>query len=103
MNPEIVRRKWTKEEDDVLRIEGERGNDWAAAASLLAGRTILQCRTRWVMSLSPEIVRGKWKTEEDDVLRIEGERGNDWAAVARELPGRTNRQCRQRWITIKLP
>ena len=54
MNPEIVRREWTKEEDEfILRMQLEIGSKWAQISKLepLLGRTVSQIKNRFYQSL----------------------------------------------------
>jgi hypothetical protein len=47
--------KWTVEEDGKLtEAVTELGNDWIGVATLVPGRTNVQCRKRWTKYLSPE-------------------------------------------------
>jgi myb proto-oncogene protein len=74
------------------------GKDWVAVAEMLLGRTNVQCRNRWVVSLDPDINAGKWTPAEDaTLLEAKSELGKDWVAIAALVPGRTNNQCQQRW------
>jgi len=54
LNPEIVRREWTKEEDEfILRMQLEIGSKWAQISKLepLLGRTVSQIKNRFYQSL----------------------------------------------------
>lgn len=54
LNPCIMRREWTKEEDSLLRVAVEtfgEGN-WQSVASALEGRTGTQCSNRLVLASS---------------------------------------------------
>jgi hypothetical protein len=94
-------RRWTKEEDDLLRgavakygtstnpaldthsryrlqlrdsKTGEDASiDWHDVASCIEGRNNKDCRKRWIYSLEPSINKGPWDKEEDELL-IQGVR-----------------------------
>jgi hypothetical protein len=97
------RRSWTPVEDvklteAVLMI----GEDWAAVAAMVSGRTNIQCRARWCLTLDPANGNtGKprsWTPVEDaNLTEAVHKIGEDWVAVAVLVPGRTYRQCRERW------
>jgi hypothetical protein len=99
------RRSWKPEEDSMM-IEAVKkfGNNWIAVATLLPGRTNVQCREKWAKYLDPTIEqptplkKGKWTAEEDAKLTDAVKKfSNDWVQNAALVPGRTNVQCRQRW------
>jgi myb proto-oncogene protein len=102
LDPIINSGKWTVQEiaklTDAVTEHG--GNNWAAVAVMVPGRTNRQCRQRWVDSLDPIITTGKWTVEEDarltDAVKEHGE--NNWTAVAAMVPGRFDKQCRRRWV-----
>jgi hypothetical protein len=100
--------KWTRGEDAFLAVAVKQfGNEWSAVATLVPGRTNIQCRQRWARGLDPEnggdgsgeLKARKWTPAEDAKLADAAEKfGNEWTAVAALVPGRTNAQCRQRWV-----
>jgi hypothetical protein len=92
--------KWTPEEDAKLtEAVTERGNAWVRVAAMVPGRSVAQCRYRWVECLDPDISTGNWTPEEDATLTIAvTQLGKDWVQVAAMVPGRTNALCRQRWL-----
>jgi hypothetical protein len=100
--------RWTSEEDSHLAIAFKQfGNEWSAVATLVPGRTNIQCRQRWARGLDlgnggsgrEETKARKWTSEEDAKLAEAAAKfGNEWTAVAALVPGRTNAQCRQRWV-----
>ena len=113
--------KWTVEEDDMLRtaiaIHGT--SKWSLVASMVKGRTAMQCSTRWQGALNTTIHKGKWEAEEDRILvaavdkwreehppRSPGYDSDDddqaesipWGMIATLLPRRrTGIQCQARW------
>ncbi|XP_011084456.1 uncharacterized protein LOC105166700 isoform X1 [Sesamum indicum] len=108
LNASILKREWTKDEDNQLRsaveIFGE--SNWQLVASVMEGRTGTQCSNRWLKTLHPARQRvGKWTSEEDKRLKVAvtlfGPR--TWKKVARCVPGRTQVQCRERWVNCLDP
>jgi hypothetical protein len=99
LDPGMNSGRWTVEEDAML-IEAvtELGEDWVGVAVMVTGRTILQCRYRWVESLHPAIISGRWTADEDAILiEAVAELGVDWIGVSALVPSRTNIQCCYRW------
>lgn len=50
LNPEIVRREWTREEDQfIIRMQAEIGSKWAQISKMdmLLGRTVSQIKNRF--------------------------------------------------------
>jgi hypothetical protein len=97
-------RLWKPEEDATLTdaVKGY-GKDWVSVASLVPGRSNIQCSQRW-SNLHPAIQGtklrvGKWTPEEDQKLTdaVKGY-GKDWVKVAALVPGRTDVQCCHRWL-----
>ncbi|XP_038905717.1 uncharacterized protein LOC120091681 isoform X2 [Benincasa hispida] len=108
LNASILKREWTKDEDDKLRsavaIFGVR--DWQAVASTLEGRAGTQCSNRWKKSLDPaRTKRGHFTPDEDNRLKIAvlllGPK--NWNKKAEFLPGRNQVQCRERWFNCLDP
>jgi hypothetical protein len=103
VDPSIDRKlgKWTSGEDARLTSAVKKcGNDWAAVAALVPGRTNAQCLRSWTLRLDPNINRklGKWTSGEDARLtRAVKKFGNNWIAIAAIIPGRTSGQCCKRW------
>ncbi|XVE63992.1 hypothetical protein DITRI_Ditri07aG0065100 [Diplodiscus trichospermus] len=103
LNACILKREWTEEEDDQLRIAVEVFGecDWQSVASTLKGRTGPQCSNRWTKSLHPTRRRvGRWTHDEDKCLKVAvmlfGPK--NWRKIAKVVPGRTQVQCRERWV-----
>jgi len=113
--------KWTADEDDMLRtaIAFHGTSKWSLVASMVKGRTAMQCSTRWQGALNTTIHKGKWEAEEDRILVTAVEKcreqhppqspGYDsdedeqaeaipWGMIATMLPRRrTGIQCQARW------
>ncbi|KAL0425344.1 UNVERIFIED_CONTAM: Myb-like protein L [Sesamum radiatum] len=108
LNASILKREWTKDEDNQLRsaVETFGESNWQLVASVMEGRTGTQCSNRWLKTLHPARQRvGKWTQEEDKRLKVAvtlfGPR--TWKKVARCVPGRTQVQCRERWVNCLDP
>jgi hypothetical protein len=104
--------KWTKDEDLKLQgaVQMHGGKSWVKIATLIPGRTRVQCCRRWFHVLDPSINRtngrtGSWTEKEDLKLKtsVEMHGGKDWAAIAVLVPERTNKQCWQRWYDVLDP
>jgi hypothetical protein len=104
--------KWTEDEDSKLKdaVHTHGGEDWAAIAVLVPGRTKSQCYTRWYYALDPSTDRasghwGQWTAAEDRKLKdvVKAHSGKDWAAIAVLIPGRAGRHCFDRWHSVLDP
>jgi hypothetical protein len=98
--------KWTLAEDaKLIGAMKIYGNNWVEVATLVPGRTNVQCRERWINTVDPGKNKGKWKPEEDAKLtRAVKTHGKQWVAVAAMLlGGRTNKRCRERWVNYLDP
>ena len=111
--------KWTTEEDDMLRtaISIHGTSKWSLVASMVKGRTAMQCSTRWQGALNTTIHKGKWEPEEDRILIAAVDKWRSdhpprspssdvddeseaipWGLIAAMLPRRrTGIQCQARW------
>ncbi|PIN22504.1 hypothetical protein CDL12_04778 [Handroanthus impetiginosus] len=108
LNASILKREWTKEEDNQLRaaVETYGESNWQLVASVVEGRTGTQCSNRWLKTLNPARKRvGKWTAEEDKRLKVAvtlfGPK--TWKKVAKYVSGRTQVQCRERWVNCLDP
>ncbi|KAI9295289.1 hypothetical protein K502DRAFT_225978 [Neoconidiobolus thromboides FSU 785] len=107
MNHGLVRKRWTKEEDNILReavkVYGER--NWQQIAQCLVNRTGQQCLHRWAKALNPAIKRGRWTPEEDEVLKAAVAKygAHSWVKIQPHVKGRTDVQCRERWMNVLHP
>jgi hypothetical protein len=100
---QIIRRKFTPEEDDVLRrIVARLGsNDWNAVAQQFPNRSPRQCRDRWRNYLSPDVAIGPWsRADEETLLAKVKEMGPRWALIAQQFPGRTDIGVKNHYISI---
>ncbi|KAL3640739.1 hypothetical protein CASFOL_015707 [Castilleja foliolosa] len=108
LNASILKREWTKEEDNQLRdaVETYGESNWQAVASVMEGRTGTQCSNRWLKTLHPARKRvGKWTEEEDKRLKVAATffGPKTWRKIAKYVPGRTHVQCRERWVNCLDP
>lgn len=106
-----VRRKWTREEDEKLRLLvsywgdqcGKNGH-WDKISAQFDNRTNKDCRKRWFHSLDPKLKRGRWTEREDQVLMEAHEKlGPSWHKIAQLIPGRTDDQCSKRYNDVLDP
>ncbi|AEE76046.1 Myb domain [Arabidopsis thaliana x Arabidopsis arenosa] len=106
LNPSILKKEWTAEEDDQLRtaveLFGEK--DWQSVANVLKGRTGTQCSNRWKKSLRPTR-KGTWSLEEDKRVKVAVTLfgSQNWHKISQFVPGRTQTQCRERWLNCLDP
>lgn len=100
-NKSVSARRWTKEEDQILRkaVEKFNASHWKSIAELVPNRDHVQCLQRWKKVLKPGLVKGAWQPHEDKALveLINRPGINGWSQIAKEIPGRTPKQCRERW------
>ncbi|XP_008793540.2 uncharacterized protein LOC103709816 isoform X1 [Phoenix dactylifera] len=108
LNPHILNKDWTEDEDAKLRaaVESFGDNNWQLVASNLEGRTGPQCSNRWRKSLNPDRRKvGRWSVDEDKHLKVAvmlfG--AKNWNKIAQFAPGRTQVQCRERWLNCLDP
>nr|CCA15827.1 myblike DNAbinding protein putative [Albugo laibachii Nc14] len=93
-------RRWTKQEDEALRLAVERSGErnWKTIADQVPGRNHTQCLQRWTKVLKPGLIKGHWTIEEDNKLKgLVANVIRNWGHVASMIPGRTSKQCRERW------
>ena len=63
LNPDLTKKAWTKEEEDVIiEIRAKLGNRWAKIARMLPGRSDNDVKNRWYASLRKK-VEGPTETE----------------------------------------
>jgi hypothetical protein len=97
-------RNWSTKEKEKLTgaVKKLGNNDWVQVATLVPGRTDVQCREKWALrdgNTTHKENRGKWTAKEDAKLaKVAMEFGKDWVQVAKRFPGRTNKHCRYRWV-----
>jgi len=98
----ILYGRWTKEEDEKLRIAiaTKGAHSWKVISEefLDGKRSDVQCLHRWNKVLHPGLVKGPWTREEDAIIMSCVQNGiMKWSEVAEKVPGRIGKQCRERW------
>ncbi|CAN6209283.1 unnamed protein product [Urochloa humidicola] len=107
LNPHIINKAWTKEEDLRLQAAVQTfGEKWQLVSASLDSRTGSQCSNRWRKTLHPTRTRvGRWHLDEDKRLmvcvKLIG--SGSWSRIAPFIPGRTQTQCHERWSNILDP
>jgi uncharacterized protein (DUF2237 family) len=98
--------RWTEDEDIKLKyaVQTHGGRNWVIIATLVPGRTNIQCAKRWHKVVDPSIDRangytGTWTENEDSKLKhaVLTHGGKNWVAIAALVPGRRSSQCHIRW------
>uniref|UniRef100_A0ACD5UMZ4 Uncharacterized protein n=1 Tax=Avena sativa TaxID=4498 RepID=A0ACD5UMZ4_AVESA len=107
LNPHILKRIWTKEEDlQLLAAVQTFGCNWQLVSASLDGRIGNQCSNRWRKTLLPERTRvGRWSEDEDKrlIVSVKLFRSGSWHKIAQFVPGRTQSQCSERWRNVLDP
>ncbi|XP_042375358.1 uncharacterized protein LOC121969347 isoform X2 [Zingiber officinale] len=108
LNPHILNKDWTEEEDAQLRaaVENYGENNWQIVASCLEGRLGNQCSNRWSRTVNPARKKvGRWSVDEDKLLKVAVKLfgAKNWVKIAQFIPGRTQIQCRERWLNCLDP
>ena len=92
--------KWSKEEDNHLRILVEEfgENDWRHLAKKMEGRNSRQCRERWQYYLNPKLKQGEWTIEEDElIITKRNELGPKWMTISKYFDNRTDAMIKNRY------
>ena len=97
---ETIRKKFTPEEDNILRdlVKRYGAKKWIEIAKAIPGRTGRQCRDRFQNYLSPSLTNGPW-TKEDDLLLLQKVRelGSSWSKIIPHFPGRSPNNIKNRY------
>ncbi|KAK9846507.1 hypothetical protein WJX81_005627 [Elliptochloris bilobata] len=106
LNPELLRRPWTHEEEGRLAdAVAKHGRDWAAVAAEVGGRNAQQVKHHFLYAQNVNLRKGPWTKEEDAALlkavAVHGPK--KWAAIAPAVPHRSDQQCRERWLNVLDP
>uniref|UniRef100_A0A7S3PFX3 Myb-like domain-containing protein n=1 Tax=Aplanochytrium stocchinoi TaxID=215587 RepID=A0A7S3PFX3_9STRA len=89
-------RKWTPEEDDILRkgveffAKQKKQIDFNSIIANLPSRSVKQAKERWGNCLNPEITKGEWTNDEiKELLTLIAEHGPQWTVIQRNLVSRS--------------
>ncbi|KAI9138139.1 Homeodomain-like protein, partial [Paraphysoderma sedebokerense] len=97
---------WSKDEDCLLvsAIRRYGKSDWDSISKEVGSRNKVQCKNRWLYTLTYNPRRGQWSSTEDELL-IKGVKTHcrNWTLIAKEIKGRTNEQVRLRWRKLSSP
>lgn len=94
---------FTKNEDEQLKnlVKEYGDSDWALVAANMEGKTVRQCRERWLNNLSSSVVKSKWSEAEDNILKQKYMiYGPKWKKFEAFFKGRTSYNIRNRWNSI---
>jgi hypothetical protein len=100
--PNANKSPWSEEDYALLKELRENGNkNWSEIASMMPGRTVQQCRYRYINYLASKVNKSQW-TEEDDTLLKEfvKKNGQLWRDAAEFLPGKTGIDSRNRYYFL---
>jgi hypothetical protein len=95
-------RRFTAEEDAILShlLNVVCLPDWEFIASKMPGRTLRQCRERWLNYLNPNLTNAPWTDQEEEILDQKVfEFGTAWNRIRPFLPGRSKNQIRHHWAS----
>jgi hypothetical protein len=98
--PDSIRRKFTPEEDDLLRrlVLQFGDHDWATVGRHMPARDSRQCRHRYnnyLIGSHKELPWTAW--EENLIIAKYNDFGPKWVTIATFLPGRTGNDVKNRW------
>lgn len=95
-------RRWNLNEDEILvKAVQAVGQNWQAVAQLVPGRSVRQCRERYLMSLKPSVNVTPFTKDEDTlVMELYREFGRRWEAIARRLVKRHWTQVKNRIMEL---
>jgi hypothetical protein len=108
-SPAVPRRgKWLPEEDEsLLTAVALYGKKWSLVATLVPGRSDVQCRERYANCLDPEVNKDPWNEQEDEILKANAQNFINtasgkikWSALAGLVPGRTDYAVKKRWLFL---
>ena len=100
-------RKWTEQEDKLLRERLEEGKSWEEIAEELPGRspTAVMMHHRYLLNRArnaPKTVRKRFTPEEDELLLELGPRGDlTWAEKAKSFPEKSTAAVKTRYQRLK--
>lgn len=91
--------KWSDNEVRAL-LDGVRqyGENWVMVATSVDGRSDVQCREKYMNSLTACALRAQWKWKEDALLVVLVHTfGTKWSSISRYFVSRSGSQCMRRW------
>lgn len=91
-----------KEDQKLLELVGEYGEDWEIICTFMPGRNTRQVRERWSNYVSPTINREPF-TEEEDALLLDkvSEYGSKWVMLTQFFNKRTDSALKNRYQLIE--
>lgn len=98
-----TRTLFTQNEDQQLKdlVKEYGDSDWALVAANMKGKTVRQCRERWLNNLSSSVVKSKWTEAEDNILKQKYMMyGPKWKKFEPFFKGRTSYNIRNRWNSL---
>ena len=101
-NP-ILRKKFTEEEDELLKkaVEQNTDNDWYVISQCVPNRTTRQCHDRWALYLSPSINKKPWtEKEESFLMKMVRQYGKQWVTISLLFDGRTETQLKNKYNAL---
>ena len=105
--PKKRRKKWTAEDDALLRLlYAKHGAQWSMVSSFVPGRAAenggqKRCRERWINHLDPRIKKTPWTATEDAKLtKLFNKFGSMWNLLAKSFEGRSEIQIKNRCNTM---
>lgn len=100
----VLRRKWSEEEDELLKTAVEKYGlkKWSLISTMVPNKNPKQCRERWIAQLNPCLSKTNWSYEEDQILlQAQKMYGNHWTKIATFLPGRCGNSVKNRYLWLK--
>ena len=91
------------EDEKLKRLVNKFGqDDWNLIASKMRGRTVRQCRERWINYLDPNLNKSQWTEEEDKLLYQKfNEIGRKWKIISSFFKNRTDINVKNRWLMLE--
>lgn len=99
--PGVIKGAWTESEDqELIRLLGEHGKNWAKISNFLKTRSGKQIRDRYLNTLRPGINKQKFTDEEDSIILSKyKEIGAKWSVISGFLKNRTSDSIKNRFYT----
>lgn len=99
--PGVIKGAWTESEDqELIRLLGLHGKNWAKISNFLKTRSGKQIRDRYLNTLRPGINKQKFTDEEDSIILTKyKEIGAKWSVIVGFLQNRTSDSIKNRFYT----